>query len=371
MSGHERERLSAYLDGELPPQERAAVEGHLAACSECAAFLAELAAVDEAAASLPVEAPEGYFDSFPARVRSRLEAPKAAAARRRVPAWTWAAAAALLLAVVTPLTVRHLRPAPGEAPSTAAVALPPPPGTAEPPRGEDARQAEPSSKTVLGVAPPAPARSAAPAAPPAPRDTLRAALPAPEAAHEVPRDEAVAESRFAGEPAAAPPAPAPALAAPVALADAESAPASGGVAREPASGREKDVRERLHPAAVEATAESVAAAPAAAKANAAVEDRRGEEEPFRRLDAVRPRSAEEWRTLRDEWNALARAEPDRTRADEARVRAIVAGREAWRASGRADDESAFRGAAAAYLRRDDALQKPRVEGLLAEPRPAP
>jgi hypothetical protein len=372
MSGHERERLSAYLDGELPPVERSAVTAHLSACPECAAFLADLAAVDEAAASLPVQAPEGYFETFPARVRSRLETPKAGAPRRRVPAWTWAAAAALLLAVVTPLTLRQWHAASGEAPAAAPVAFPAAPSKGEPERAEEARPPEPSSKAVLGGSPTASARSAAPAPPPAPGDTLRAALPAPEAAHEVPRDEVVQESRFAREPSAPLPAAAPVrdMAAPVTLADPESSPTAGGAAREAAGTLGKGGRERLHPAAVASTAESVAPAPSAAKANAAVEDRLGGEETFRRLDAVRPRSAVEWRTLRDEWNALARAEPDRTRADEARVRAILAGREAWLASGSADDESAFRSAAAAYLQREDALQRPRVEGLLGA-RPAP
>ncbi|MDD2806616.1 MAG: anti-sigma factor [Elusimicrobiales bacterium] len=40
-----RENLSAYFDGELPPQERAAVDAHLAGCPECSAVLAQLGAV--------------------------------------------------------------------------------------------------------------------------------------------------------------------------------------------------------------------------------------------------------------------------------------------------------------------------------------
>lgn len=36
------ERLSAYLDGELPPQETLAVQQHLRACARCAAELDEL-----------------------------------------------------------------------------------------------------------------------------------------------------------------------------------------------------------------------------------------------------------------------------------------------------------------------------------------
>ena len=72
--GHERERLSAYLDGELPTAEAAAVAAHVAGCAECAGRLAEMAAVDERFADAPVETPEGYFDAYPARVRARIEA---------------------------------------------------------------------------------------------------------------------------------------------------------------------------------------------------------------------------------------------------------------------------------------------------------
>ena len=37
VSEHVRERLSAFLDGELPSAERAEVEAHLESCPECAA----------------------------------------------------------------------------------------------------------------------------------------------------------------------------------------------------------------------------------------------------------------------------------------------------------------------------------------------
>lgn len=345
MSGHERERLSAYLDRELPPDERAAVEAHLSACPECAAFLAELAVVDEAAASLPAEPPEGYFESFPARVRSRLEPPQAASPGRRVPAWTWAAAAALLLAVVTPLTLRQLRPAPAEAPSAPA-ALQPPGSAPEPKRAEEARRPEPPSTLPFRPVPrgkggPVPAAAPAPAA----------TAPVPPAA---PREKA--EADFAREPVPLPPAPAQAV-----VARDETA-----AARAPA-GNLADV------ATAESAAESAEPALSAKKAGpvGGVSEERPPEDAFRRLEAARPRSAVEWRRLRDEWNAFAAAQPDRLRADEARVRAIVAGRVAWLIGGDESDEDAFRRAAAAYLRREDARQKPRVERLLAEPRRAP
>lgn len=42
------ERLSAYLDGELPPEEVARVEGHLAGCDACTRFGGEFGAVVKA-----------------------------------------------------------------------------------------------------------------------------------------------------------------------------------------------------------------------------------------------------------------------------------------------------------------------------------
>ncbi|HET8645069.1 MAG TPA: zf-HC2 domain-containing protein, partial [Vicinamibacteria bacterium] len=100
---HSLERLCAFLDGELSPAERAEVEAHLRECATCRQELDGLLAVDAAARELTVAAPPGYFEAFPGRVRQRL----AARRRRAVPAWTLAAAAAVLLAVLTPLTLRE------------------------------------------------------------------------------------------------------------------------------------------------------------------------------------------------------------------------------------------------------------------------
>jgi hypothetical protein len=159
----------------------------------------------------------------------------------------------------------------------------------------------------------------------------------------------VAEGVFAQEPAAP--------------------PAVGDVSREAEANREKGTRDRLRPATARATTESVSPALSAATAGAAAvsPDVREHEDVFRRLESVRPRTAAEWRRQRDQWNAAAVVETDPLRADEARVRAIVAAREAWRAGGDERDAAAFRREAEAYLRREDARQKPRVEGLLAEP----
>lgn len=57
MSDQWTERLSEYLDGELSPAEREALEGHLADCPECRTIVAELAEVTAEAARLPVHQP--------------------------------------------------------------------------------------------------------------------------------------------------------------------------------------------------------------------------------------------------------------------------------------------------------------------------
>lgn len=51
-------RLSEYLDGDLAPAERAALETHLPACAACRAELAELSEVVQRAAALPLRAPD-------------------------------------------------------------------------------------------------------------------------------------------------------------------------------------------------------------------------------------------------------------------------------------------------------------------------
>ena len=346
MSGHERERLSAWLDGELVPADRAQVDAHLAACEECSAFLADLAAADRAAAALPAEAPDGYFDGFAARVRGRIEAGAAGARPRRLPAWTWAAAAALVLAVVTPLTLRQPRPGPAAAPVTTAPAGSLARESAVP--APAARAAEPERKATL----PGPA--------PAPAQTLPAAASAASPAGPPATARGKAEGDFAREPSIAPP-PAASAEARTTLADAAVAQAPAAPA--PLAAPEKGSRAKLGAQAAEAvlapqerSAESAGLAAVGGAADSEV--------AFRRLDAVRPRSADGWRRLRDEWAAFVSAHPETPLADEARVRAIEAGYEAWTTAGDPDDEAAFRRDARAYLERADARQAERVRRLL-------
>jgi hypothetical protein len=362
VSGHERERLSAYLDAELPPGERTEVEAHLAGCPECASLLADMRAVDAAANGLPAEAPEGYFDAFPSRVVARLGAALPAPARtRRLPAWTWAAAAAVLLAVVAPLTLRHS--APGPASTTTASSRPA--FEARDEKRERDAVSPPDATPVFAERPqPAPAPPPATALPAAPGGPTLAQIRLP--AGKGGRNEAGPEAARVTLPP--PAAPAEDEASRAKLADA---PAQSGVREEPAL------------AATEAFAESAREparhAPAASTAPFASSARRDEgtagavsvmepDRAFGRLEASRPRTAAQWRLLRDAWNDFAAAHSDDPRADEARVRAIESGREAWLAGGAGDDDAAFHRDARAYLEREDALQKERVERLLQAPR---
>ncbi len=78
---------------ELDPLEPGGeAEAHLRGCAACAEAQVLLLAQEDAA--LPL-APAGYFEALPGRVLRKLPAAKA---RRRLPAWIWAAAAALLVA---------------------------------------------------------------------------------------------------------------------------------------------------------------------------------------------------------------------------------------------------------------------------------
>ncbi len=379
MSVHERERLSAYLDGELPLAEHADVEAHLAACPDCTAFLAELAAVDEAAAALPAEAPAGYFDGFPARVRARLEArptrlqprrasgPLRRAPIRRIPAWTWAAAAALLLAVITPLTLRQGRPAAPAADETRPSGSEGMPAVVpEPPRKDLGVQAVTAEPKATPAAPAAfRARPSGPTADRRADRPLAMQRPAPTAAPEEKRDQAV-EGRFAPEPAAAPRDElGPSRQQAPAENESERAVGGGAVVSQDAASGEKV---GSAPGRAGITAETASPMMSAARAghDATPASLKAQEDAFRRLEAVRPRTAAGWRTLREQWNALAAAEADPVRADEARVRAVVAAREAWRSGGDDSDGAVFRIVAESYLLRADARQKARVERLLAE-----
>jgi hypothetical protein len=72
MREHPIEWMSEYLDGELSPARRAALESHLPTCAECTRTLAELRAVVSHAHALPDSpAPDALWAGIEARLQPR------------------------------------------------------------------------------------------------------------------------------------------------------------------------------------------------------------------------------------------------------------------------------------------------------------
>jgi len=115
MSHVDEGTLHAYLDGELPSAERAALEAHLAACATCRASLDEERALLERATTLlgsarPVERPAPPFDQL-----QRTPKPSPWRVRR---AYAWAASIALALGLGYYLRNPRLAPGPAATPAT-------------------------------------------------------------------------------------------------------------------------------------------------------------------------------------------------------------------------------------------------------------
>jgi len=335
VSPHVTPSLSAYLDGELPASEQASVRAHLARCEECAARLQELAELDMVAKTLPVGAPEGYFDGFPGRVTARLRS------RRRawgVPTWAWATAAALVLAVITPLTLR-------EAPA--------PPAAVEP---EPGAALEPAAEALV-----APEQQALPA--PWTLDSLELDT--------VGRLEKRESAALASVPQPAEP-----------VVEADAAAATGGFAAAPLEAEEAVLGNELREAGAAAyvpisdakkksreLAQVARALPAATLSPAAATPVPGKGPSYEALLARSARSLEEARELREAWRVHAASEADAARADEARVQVIELGAAAWRLGGGPEDRTRLEADADAYLESPDAWQAERVRRILAAVRP--
>jgi hypothetical protein len=129
------ERLAAYLEGELAPDEKATAERHLAECTSCAEVLAELRAIAAQAATMPLLAPSR---DLWAGIESRISTPVtllagAPAAVRRAPRrqWQFALAAAALIAVTAATTYLAATNSGGStAPAVTVAARPPQQGRA-------------------------------------------------------------------------------------------------------------------------------------------------------------------------------------------------------------------------------------------------
>jgi anti-sigma factor RsiW len=78
----ERERIGAFLDGELEAGERAALEAHLATCAGCRQAVEDHRQLARAFAALPaVAAPPDFEARFWARIARGEDAPKGLLAR--------------------------------------------------------------------------------------------------------------------------------------------------------------------------------------------------------------------------------------------------------------------------------------------------
>jgi hypothetical protein len=417
MSTHPSpEQLGAYLDGELDAPARAAVDTHLRECAECGAHLVELSAVDDAARSLPLSAPDGYFEDFAPRVRARLA--KRTTARWRPPVWGWAVAAALLLAVITPLALQDHRPS---APAATPQVVAEPAKRAEAPAEADTMTGGGTLQRASPAAEAPPATVPVPQAP-APRaalrkDQVRAAEDADGRLAD--RDESRANAQ--PPPAAAPARPDAKLAetAP----EQEKADAKKELSEEqldhlralgyvasppppppaPATSQQRQHGPRAQgAAAVGGTTEGRKAATAEPKDKAgfAVEPEEkaasGADAPgselqesvevttrsrdlgqgaawakFRSLaDSSPPRSDADARLLRESWRKFADENPDHPQADEARVRTVEAGALAYRLGRRPQDREIALRDGRAYLERPAAPQAARVRAALKTLEPA-
>jgi len=358
MSEHVRDRLSAYLDQELVSMEA------------CRRHLETLAAVDSAVRALPIEAPSGYFDALPGRVRARLErpAPRVRQVPLRLPAWTWAAAAALVLGVVTPLTMVTLwstREEPLPVPRPEALA---PPTVALSPLA-DARGDKDKEEMKPGTADELKLRRAAPASG---RNTqplpVGGAMPATGPARDA---FATAPPSAPAENAVADEAPAPA-AAPTSTLGLEKArkraPAAGGGPYAPQQVQTQEQGQAVTPPArLQSKSAREKDGAGGLREEVARSGEAGADSPesgYQRLLVPPAQTVAGLRARREAWRAYALRFPESPRADEARLRVVETGAAAWRLGRDPDDRARVMEDAAAYLDRRDATHAPQVRAIL-------
>jgi hypothetical protein len=116
-------RASAYVDGELAADGRAAVSAHLATCAACRALVEDLTRVRNTARSLgPIAPPDHIWLEVAGQIRLS-EAPAPVEAPRpstRSSAWQWLSlAAALVLVTLAAYAVMRYQSAPSQPPAQA------------------------------------------------------------------------------------------------------------------------------------------------------------------------------------------------------------------------------------------------------------
>jgi len=110
--------LGCYLDGELPAEDAAVMEGHLAECASCRAALEALRAVDSAAREVAEPGERQWRSAW-----DGISAKTAGVERRRLlfsRIWGGAAWAAAAAAAVVAFYVLAPRPAPAGGPAASA-----------------------------------------------------------------------------------------------------------------------------------------------------------------------------------------------------------------------------------------------------------
>jgi anti-sigma factor RsiW len=65
------ERLSAYVEGELPPDEKTAVEQHLATCIQCRTNLQRFRETIDKLAQLKKKAPQSFLPDIQQQIHAR------------------------------------------------------------------------------------------------------------------------------------------------------------------------------------------------------------------------------------------------------------------------------------------------------------
>jgi hypothetical protein len=134
------DRLSEYVDGELPPDEREKLESHLRHCAECTATLADLKRVAVRARALTDREPAvDLWPGIAARIGSTTPSsgvPVIPLRRRAGKRWSFSipelAAAAIALMAVSGGAVWLLRPAPASLATTPVPIAPSSPTTVTP-----------------------------------------------------------------------------------------------------------------------------------------------------------------------------------------------------------------------------------------------
>jgi predicted anti-sigma-YlaC factor YlaD len=133
MSDQWTDRLSEYVDGELPEGERVTLEAHLQACDECSAIVTDLRRVVRRARLLQEQAPSrDLWPAIASRIRAFTETVDLASRRREALRWSFSlpqlAAAGIALITVSGGTVWMLRSPAGPAAARPAASVSTPAG---------------------------------------------------------------------------------------------------------------------------------------------------------------------------------------------------------------------------------------------------